>query len=172
MQYASTPSFNTTRHRYMLSPRGYAAEAVCPVAAYPTSPDGSWDRLSSERAQWAYSHGLRPVDGAYLRELRRRRLTMSQMSEALAAFGQSAQMVHRAVARLQRLEMLEVTLLDDAPQVPQQQAIDRELAAALEELGSVLADVDAAHRLDRRTASVAIRRAMGRVVAARRWCGA
>ncbi|MCR9165339.1 MAG: hypothetical protein ACE37F_24035 [Nannocystaceae bacterium] len=171
MQHAHAYAFNTSVQRFTLSPRGYAIEAMCPGRAFVTQLDGSWDRLNSERAQWAYSHGLEPVDGAYLHELRRRRLTASQLGEALAVFGESSQRIERCLHRLADLGLIEPTLLDTDPELPAQLALDGELDAALEDLHRVLTEVDGTEALDRRQASVILRRAMARVIAARRICG-
>ncbi len=153
--------------RFSLSARGHATEAMCPESAYVTAEDGSWDRKSSERAQWAYTHGLEPMDGAYLRELRRRLLTLSQLGEALAIYGQSSEMVGEAMDRLLSLGLV---IKDEIrPDIAAPVAIDAELTAALEDLQLLLENVETAGVLDGRTASVALRRAMSRVIAARRY---
>lgn len=171
MPHKSKPPTTTdSPERFSLSTRGYATVALCPGPAYVTALDGSWDRLSSERAQWAYAHGLQPVDGAYLRELSRRPLTLTQLGEALAVFSQTTQMVALAMEQLHGLGLIEA-VKDDTVEgsEPREQAIQTELTAALDDLQLLLASVEKEDLLDRRTAGVTLRRAMSRVVAARRF---
>ena len=162
-------SFHPFAHQFLLSPHGRTVEAMLPGLPHLTTLDGSWDRLTSERAQWAYTHGLHPADGIYLSELRRRRLTLHQLGEALAVFGQDRGAVSVTVRRLCALALVD-TIPDDGQgdSIPDD-AVARELTAALEALTVVLAEVEGDGPLERRTASVAVRRAMGRVIAARRY---
>lgn len=160
-----------TTERIWLSTRGFATEAMCPVAAFITADEGSCERLTSERDQWAYCHGLEPLDGEYLRELRRRPLTLSQIGEGLAILGQTRQMVEGAVHRLRALGLVESSEPDTADLQPRTEAIEVELVAALEDLNAVLEEVETDAPLDRRTAGLVLRRAMSRVLAARHYAG-
>ncbi len=157
-------------HRYSLSARGFATAALCPEPPSNNTLDGSWDRLQSERAQWAYAHGLDPLDGAYLYELSRRPLTVGQLGEALAILSQTSQMVEQAVVKLGSLGLVEQTQQDDEGEQspPARQAVEAELSAALDDLHLVLTSFEDESHPKHRTAGVTLRRAIGRVVAARR----
>lgn len=162
------PSYSL--HRYSLSARGFATAALCPERPSNSATDGSWDRLHSERAQWAYAHGLEPLDGVYLSELSRRPLTVGQLGEALAILSQTSQMVQQAVVKLGSLGLVERAQGDDGEwSPPARQAVEAELSAALDDLHLVLTSFEDKVHPKHRTAGVTLRRAIGRVVAARRF---
>ncbi len=165
-----SPWANRSPQRFKLSARGFATAALCPKRPAEHATDGSWERLHSERAQWAYAHGLQPLDGAYLCELRRRPLTLSQLGEALAVLGQTSQMVALAVAQLGGLGLVEPApgSISDDRGAPRQD-VEAELSAALDDLQHVLRSVENQGELAHRTAGVKIRRAVGRALAARRF---
>ena len=165
----TSPLSDSPQLRFSLSTRGYAAVALRPNPASAKAVDGG-ERLDSERAQWAYAHGLQPLDGAYLSELERRPLTLRQLGEALAILSQTSHMVKRTMLELQSLGLVE-----PAPGLSLlrcEKAIETELSAALNDLEFVLSSIEDEGQLARRTASVTLRRAMSRVVAARRFASA
>ena len=125
--------------------------------------------MRGERSEWAYSHGLEPFDGTYLQELCARPLTLRQLGEALAIFGQTTEMVEVAVGRLQLLGFVQPVGEDLRKHLPLHEAIRVELTAALRDLEVVLAGFENNEPLDGRTASAALRVAMSRVMAARRF---
>ncbi len=170
MQQSLVPTFHPEASTFVLSAHGYAVEALCPPAALVTATDGSWERLIAERAQWAYSHGLEPSDGEYLREFRRRGLTLSQLGEALAVHGQTAQRVCGALDRLRSLELVEELDAEEPANDPTDSRAAAELHVALGELSRKLSRAAVERALDPRSGSIAIRRAIHRVIAARSLC--
>lgn len=156
--------------RFCLSVRGFSTNFAYQTCVATVSERPLRSAVQAACVDWADAHGLEPQDGAYLRELEDRPLTLNQLGEALAVSGQTREMIVSTVTRLVGMGFVEEAArhLRDATDPLPRRAAD-ELSVALVELERVRDQFERNAAANQRLVVGSLRRAIRRVVSARNY---
>jgi len=170
MQQTTTSVPTGKPARFSLSLRGFSTNFAYQSCVATVTERPVRSAVQAACADWAYAHGLEPQDGAYLKELEDRPLTLRQLGEALAVSGQTREMIVSTVTRLVGMGFVEEAAgkLREAADPPPRRAAD-ELSDALVELERVRDQLERPAPANRRLVVGSLRRAIRRVVSARNY---